>query len=195
MKKISACVILLSISVMLTACIDSSNKKLAPANEVIQQDNTNENSQSKEVASSEEAGFLTGDKFKENSDFVIKDFTLTHNKQKKTVAYHLEYKLGPDATAFIVDHQQPYYFRLEVPEKWRESFISTQSVEVKGSKLDGNSDSIYSLELEVPLKSGVSDSTIQQIVTDPYDYVLYLYENPNFPARVIGNIYGWMRTS
>lgn len=195
MNKFSACMILLSISVMLTACMDSSNKKLVPANETTQQSDSIENSQSEEMVSSEEAGFLTGDKFKQNSDFVIKDFTLAYNNKQRTMVYHLKYKLGPDATAFIVDHQQPYYFQIEVPEKWRDSFADAKSAEIKGSKLDGDSESIYSLKLEIPLKSNIANSTIQQITADPYDYVLYLYENPNFPARVVGNIYGWMKSS
>lgn len=199
MNKLRTYIMLLSMFTLLTGCMDSSNKQL-PSEQLaketsVQQRDSKESLQPAQADASNKTDMLTGDVFKQPSDFVIKHFTLAYNKKQRTMVYHLEYTFGPDATVFLVDHQQPYYFQLEVPEKWREHFASTQSAEVKGSKLDGNSERIYSLKLVVPLQSGVTDSTIQQLTSDPYDYVLYLYEDRKFPARIISNIYGWMRSS
>ncbi len=144
----------------------------------------------KQSQASEQADFLTGDQFKQNTDLIIKNFELAYDKQTQAMTYHIEYKLGLDAITFIQSGQHPYYFRLEAPEKWRSSFTSAQSAETAGAKLSGDSENIYTVDMSIPLQHEATDQTIQKLVNDPYDYVLYLYENPAFPARIVGNVYG-----
>ncbi|WP_309806921.1 hypothetical protein [Paenibacillus hunanensis] len=152
--------------------------------------NHKEDRSDKQFQASEPADFLTGDQFKQNSDLIIKNFELAYDKQTQAMTYHIEYKLGLDAITFIRSGQHPYYFRLEAPEKWRSSFTSAQSAEPAGAKLSGDSENIYTVDMSIPLQHEATDQTIQKLVNDPYDYVLYLYENPAFPARIVGNVYG-----
>ncbi|WP_322922562.1 hypothetical protein [Paenibacillus campi] len=178
---------------LLCGCMNAQPKS-APTDSIQQVKHTTEIATSDEqTASSEEAGFLTGDKFKQNSDFVIKAFELTYDKRNKAIAYHIEYQLGAAATEFIQSGQHPHYFRLEAPAKWKSSFANAQSAGTPGAKLNGEVGQVYVVDMRIPLQAHVTAQMIQKIVNDPYNYVLYVYENPEFPARTVGNVYGWMK--
>ncbi len=201
MKKknnfLTASISVLFVLLLLSGCMNESSK-IAPSTSPSSEekvDRSTEVNESDQPASSEEVNFLTGDKFKQNSDFIVTAFELSYDKSKNAILYHMNYKLGPDAVAFILSGKHSYYFRLEVPEKWQQSFESNESEEVKGPQLINDSANIYSVTMSIPLDSNVKSETIQQILKDPSNYVLYLYENPAFPARTVGNVYGWMKNN
>lgn len=176
---------------LLSGCVHSQSTAVSTTiSAQAMNNNHKEDRPDKQFQASEQANFLTGDQFKQNSDLIIKNFELAYDKQKQAMTYHIEYKLGLDAITFIQSGQHPYYFRLEAPEKWRSSFTSAQSVETPGAKLIGDSENIYTVDMSIPLQHQATDQTIQKLINDPYDYVLYLYENPAFPARIVGNVYG-----
>ncbi|MCL9660252.1 hypothetical protein L2089_06110 [Paenibacillus hunanensis] len=176
---------------LLSGCVHSQSTAVSTTISAQAMNNNHKEDRSdKQFQASEPADFLTGDQFKQNSDLIIKNFELAYDKQTQAMTYHIEYKLGLDAITFIRSGQHPYYFRLEAPEKWRSSFTSAQSAETAGAKLSGDSENIYTVDMSIPLQHEATDQTIQKLVNDPYDYVLYLYENPAFPARIVGNVYG-----
>ncbi len=176
---------------LLSGCVHSQSTAVSTTISAQAMNNNHKEDRSdKQFQASEPADFLTGDQFKQNSDLIIKNFELAYDKQTQAMTYHIEYKLGLDAITFIQSGQHPYYFRLEAPEKWRSSFTSAQSAETAGAKLSGDSENIYTVDMSIPLQHEATDQTIQKLVNDPYDYVLYLYENPAFPARIVGNVYG-----
>lgn len=176
---------------LLSGCVHSQSTAVSTTISAQAMNNNHKEDRSdKQSQASEQADFLTGAQFKQNSDLIIKNFELAYDKQTQAMTYHIEYKLGLDAITFIQSGQHPYYFRLEAPEKWRSSFTLAQSAETAGAKLSGASENIYTVDMSIPLQHEATDQTIQKIVNDPYDYVLYLYENPAFPARIVGNVYG-----
>ncbi len=200
MNKTIFYIILIFVLLLLSGCVHTQPKQApsqtsTPSVSSMTHSNETATTSDEETQTSEEAGFLTGDKFKQNSDFVVKAFQISYDKAKNKLSYHIEYKLGADATAFLKNGKHKYYFRLEAPEKWHSFLTSSKSGEVQGAQLTGDLENIYSVDLVLSLHDGVTDQKIQEMVKDPYDYVLYLYENPEYPARMVGNVYGWMKNS
>ncbi len=194
MNKIISAIHLISVLLLLSGCTHPQPQSAGATSSVQTMKNSKEAvAAGKEPPPSKNTRFLTGDMFKQDSDFVIKAFDISYDKSQQVLSYHIEYKLGAEATAFLQSGKHKYFFRLEAPDQWRSSFQTFQSNGIEGARLTGDSENIYAVDIPMPLRDGLSEETIQKMRNDRYDYALYLYENPAFTARIIDNVYGYMK--
>lgn len=164
--------IILCFVLTVSACSGSSNEK-----------NTNND------ASKGSQLFLTGKQFPNGSDFQVHDFNVTYNETKHALIIDIKYRFGDIPKKFLLKGKHKYYCRISVPQEQVDLFSSEVTEAVEGQKVVKNDKlKYYEVALEAPLKTNASKNKIDELVKNPRNFVLTIFEHPDAPAKVVVNI-------
>jgi hypothetical protein len=131
--------------------------------------------------------FLNGSHFPDGSDFKVHEFEISYSSEKNAIVIDLQYELGKLARSFLEDHSHKYYLVIQVPSEKLKYFESLNTQPVEGLEISDQK-IVSEIQLVSPLKKGLSNKIIDQIVKDPSNYSLVVYENPEHPAKMIYNV-------